>query len=78
MTSLALAAAPDDEKKLVVDPPQSLDLIERRLELSRDVASSDEQRFSIALKVERDSDIFSSSKVISAFWNERKQKILIK
>jgi hypothetical protein len=55
------------DKKLVEEPPQSLDLIERRLELNGDVASSEEHRFSIALKVERESDIFSSSKVISAF-----------
>ena len=65
--SRALAADADDDKKLVVDPPQILDFIERRLELNGDVASSEEHRFSIALKVERERDIFSSSKVISAF-----------
>ncbi len=42
-----------------------------------EAASSDEHRFSIALNVDKDNDIFSSSNVINAFCNENK-KIKIK
>ena len=40
-----------------------------------EAASSDEQRFSIALNVDKDNDIFSSSNVINAFCNENKDII---
>ncbi len=42
-----------------------------------EAASSDEHRFSIALNVDKDNDIFSSSNVINAFCKENmKVKIL--
>jgi hypothetical protein len=37
-----------------------------------EAASSDEHRFSIALNVDKDKDIFSSSNVINAFCNKDK------
>ena len=53
-----------------VDPPQSLDLMLRRLDEIGDVARSDEQRLSIARNVDNAKLIFSSSNVISAFWKK--------
>ena len=70
LTVVASLEAAEDEKTLEVDPPQSLDLMLRRLDEIGDVARSDEQRLSIARNVDNAKLIFSSSNVISAFWKK--------
>ena len=68
-TVVASLEAAEDVKTLEVDPPQSLDFMERRLEEIGDVARSDEHRLSIARNVDNATLIFSSSNVMRAFWN---------